>query len=142
VVGAPSILVYDESRRTAEQKASKRFLETPDPHAYLAHPLARTKTVTIEMEFHEETASFVTYVKELHDMSTFGDTEMESLEKTAEMIRGYIKSMEANHKRIPLSVVKLMALKRLVGLRASSSAWIEDPPQWNTGEHHPNGGRH
>jgi hypothetical protein len=54
VVEAPSILVYDESRKTAEQKASKRFLKTPDPHAYLAHPLARTKTVTIEMEFDEE----------------------------------------------------------------------------------------
>ncbi len=35
---------------------------------------------------------------------------------TAEMIRGYIKSMEANHLKIPLSAVKLTALKRPVGL--------------------------
>ena len=116
VVEAPNILVYDESRRAAEQKASKRFLKTPDPHAYLAHPLARTKTVTIDMEFDEETSSFVTYVKELHSMSTFGANEMEALDNTAEMIRGYIKSMEANHKKIPLSAIKLTDLKRLVGL--------------------------
>jgi hypothetical protein len=32
------------------------------------------------------------------------------------MIPGYIKSMEANRKQIPLSVAKLAALKRLVGM--------------------------
>ncbi|MGA2740211.1 MAG: hypothetical protein ABSG65_22560 [Bryobacteraceae bacterium] len=40
---------------------------------------------------------------------------MEALDNIAEMIRGYIKSMEANHKKIPLSAVKLTDLKRLVG---------------------------
>jgi len=68
------------------------------------------------MEFDEETAAFVTYVKELHSMCTFGDNEMEALDYTAEMIRGYIKSMEANQKKIPLSGVKLTTLRRLVGL--------------------------
>jgi len=116
VVEEPSIIVYDESRKAAEEKASERFLESPDPHAYRDHPLARTKTVTIDMEFDEETSSFVTYVKELHGISTFGANEMEALDNTAEMIRGYIKSMEANHKKIPLSAVKLTDLKQLVGL--------------------------
>ena len=116
IVEAPNILVYDESRKAAQQKASKKFLKAPDPHAYLAHPLARTKTVTIDMEFDEETSLFVTYVKELHGMSTFGGNEMEALDNTTEMIRGYIKSMEANHKKIPLSAAKLTGLKRLVGL--------------------------
>jgi predicted RNase H-like HicB family nuclease len=115
-VEAPNILVYDESRRAAEQKASKRFLRTPDPHAYLSHPLAQTKMVTIDMEFDEETSSFVTYVKELHGMSTFGGNEMEALDNTAEIIRGYIKSMEANRMKIPLSAIKVSDLKRLVGL--------------------------
>lgn len=117
VVEAPSILVYDESRKAAEQKASEKFLRTPDPHAYTHHPLAETKAVTIDMEFDEETGSFVTYVKELHGMSTFGDSEMEALDNTAEMIRGYIKSMEANHKKIPLTAARLAALKRLVEMR-------------------------
>lgn len=31
-------------------------------------------------------------------MSTFGVTEMEALDNTAEMIRGYIQLMEANRK--------------------------------------------
>ena len=116
VLEEPSILVYDESRKVAEEKASQQFLKGPDPHAYRDHPLARTKTVTIDMEFDEEAGSFVTYVNELHRMSTFGDNEMEALDNTAEMIRGYIKSMDANRKKIPLSAAKLSALKRLVGM--------------------------
>jgi predicted RNase H-like HicB family nuclease len=68
------------------------------------------------MEFDEEAGAFVTYVKELHGISTFGNTEIDALNKTAEMIRGYIRSMEGNHKRIPLSAAKLAAVRRLVGL--------------------------
>ena len=117
VVEAPGILVYDESRETAEKKASTKFLRKPDPHAYRAHPLATTKVVTIDMEFDEQTDSFVTYVKELHGISTFGDTELEALDNTAEMVRGYIKSMEANGKKIPLSALRLKTLKQLVGIR-------------------------
>jgi len=117
VVEAPSILVYDESRKTAEETASKRFLRKPDPHAYMAHPLATTKAVTVDMELDEQSNSFVTYVKELHGMSTYGETELAALDNTAEMVRGYIKSMEANHMKIPLTAAKLKTLKRLVGIR-------------------------
>jgi len=117
VVEEPRILVYEGSRKAAEDKASEQFLQSPDRHAYRDHPLARTKAVTIDMEYDEETKSFVTYVKELHRMSTFGDNEIEALDNTTEMIRGYIKSMEANHKKIPLSAAKLTILKRLVGMR-------------------------
>ena len=92
------------------------FLKSPDPHAYERHPLATTKAVTIEMEYDEDTASFVTYVKELHRMSTFGPSEFAALENTAEMIRGYIKSMEANRKRIPISAAKLAELKQVTGV--------------------------
>ena len=69
------------------------------------------------MEFDEETHSFVTYVQELHRMSTFGESELKALDNTAEMIRGYTKSMEANHKRIPLTKARLSTLKRVVGMR-------------------------
>lgn len=117
VLEGPDILVYDKSRKAAEDKASAQFLRRPDRDAYRDHSLARTRTVTIDMEFDEETNSFVTYVKELHRMSTFGGSEMEALDNTAEMIRGYIKSMEANRMKIPLPAAKLAALKRLVGIR-------------------------
>ena len=39
------------------------------------HPLASTKTITIEMEYDADAKAFVTYVKELHEMSSFGETE-------------------------------------------------------------------
>jgi predicted RNase H-like HicB family nuclease len=81
-----------------------------------SHPLAATEAVTIEMQRDEATKSFVTYVKELHGMSSFSDTEQEALQMTAEMIRGYIESMEARGMPIPLSPAKLNELKRLVGL--------------------------
>jgi len=67
------------------------------------------------MEYDEDAGSFVTYVKELHRMSTYGETESAALGNTAEMIRGYIKSMEANRKRIPLASSKLAELKRVAG---------------------------
>lgn len=69
------------------------------------------------MEFDNDAGSFVTYVKKLHGMSTYGETELEALENTAEMIRGHIKSMEANGKKIPLSSRKLNELKQIVGVR-------------------------
>jgi predicted RNase H-like HicB family nuclease len=117
VVEAPKIIVYDKSRRRAEEKASKKFLRTPDPYAYENHPLATTKIITIDMEFDEESDAFVTFVKELHGISTFGKTELEALDNTTEMIRGYLKSMEATGKKIRLSSPKLAELKRLVGIR-------------------------
>jgi predicted RNase H-like HicB family nuclease len=117
VVEAPEILVYDRSRKAAEDKAARRFSQSADPHAYTRHPLAITKVVTIEMEYDEKAKAFVTYVEELHRISSFGKTESAALDSTAEMIRGYIKSMEANGKRIPLAASKLSELKRVVGLR-------------------------
>jgi predicted RNase H-like HicB family nuclease len=116
VLEAPTIRVYNRSRKTAEEKASQKFLNTPDPFAFRRHPLAVSKDVTIDMEYDPDAAAFVTYVKELHRMSTFGETETAALDNTVEMIRGYIKSMEANRNRIPLAASKLANLKRLVGL--------------------------
>ena len=89
----------------------------PDRNAFERHPLAATKVVTIDMEYDEDAEAFVTHVKELHRMSSFGETESAALDNTAEMIRGYIKSMEANRKRIPLSAAKLAELKRVAGMR-------------------------
>jgi len=116
VVEAPEILVYDRSRKAAEDRAARKFMKSRDPHAYKRHPLATTKAVTVDMEYDEDAKAFVTYVKELHRMSTFGETESAALDNTAEMIRGYIKSMAANRKRIPLAAPKLTELKRIVGV--------------------------
>lgn len=116
VVEAPEILIYDRSRKAAEDRAAREFLKNPDPHAYKRHPLATTRAVTIDMTYDDDAGAFVTYVNELHRMSTFGKTESAALDNTAEMIRGYIKSMEANRRRIPLAASKLTELKRIVGM--------------------------
>ena len=89
--------------------AARISTDRPD---YRAHPLATIDAVTIEMDFDADTESFVTYVKELHGISTFGDTELEALELTAEMIRGYIESMEERGMKIPLAASRLAELKR------------------------------
>jgi predicted RNase H-like HicB family nuclease len=117
IVQAPEIVVYEKSRKAAENKAAQKFLDTADPHAYRSHPLAKTKAVTVDMEFDEESGVFVTYVKELHGISTYGTTELAALDATAEMIRGYLASMEGNRKKVPLTAVKLTALKRVLGSR-------------------------
>ncbi len=90
------------------------MLRIPNQYAFANHPLADTKAVTIELEYDGDARAFVTYVKELHRMSTFGETESAALDHTAEMIRGYIKSMDANGKRIPLTAPRLAELRRVV----------------------------
>lgn len=117
VVEAPEIIMYDQSRKAAEEKVAREFLRRPDPNAYKTHPLATTNAVTIDMEYDGDSRSFVTYVQELHGMSTFGDSEFEALDNTAEMIRGYIRSMEANGRKIRLAAKRLAELKQLVGIR-------------------------
>jgi predicted RNase H-like HicB family nuclease len=114
---ADGSFVASVSRKTAEDKAERKFLKNPDPHAYTRHPLATTRVVTIDMEYDEDAKVFVTYVNELHRMSTLGKTESAALDNTTEMICGYIKSMQANRKKIPLAASKVAELKRVVGLR-------------------------
>ncbi len=116
IVEAPEIVVYEKSRKAAENKAANKYLRA-DPHAYRLHPLVKTKAITVDMEYDDQTGMFVTYVKELHGMSTFGKTELDALKSTAEMIRGYLRSMQAHGKKVPLSAAKLTALKRVVGSR-------------------------
>lgn len=79
-------------------------------------PLASSKAITVEVEYDPDAKAFITYVKELHRMSRFGDSEA-ALDATAEMIRGYLQSMEAQHKRIPLPAPKSVDLKQLLRLR-------------------------
>lgn len=116
VVEAPEILVYARSRKAAESRAAKEFSKSSDAQAYRRHPLATTSAVTVDMEYDERAKVFVTYVKELHGMSTFGETESVALDNTVEMVRGYIQAMESHRKKIPLPAAKLARLKDVVRL--------------------------
>ena len=101
---------------------TSRAAQSPDGNVltqhqeYRAHPLATTDSVTIEMQYDGDTQSFVTFVRELDGISTFGDTELEALEMTTEKIRGYILSMEERGLKIPLAHADLGELKRIVSL--------------------------
>lgn len=75
-----------------------------------------TQAVTIELEYDAAAKSFVTFARELDRISTFGQTEAEALDNTAEMTRAYIQAMQANRLRIPLTAAKLAELERVVGL--------------------------
>jgi predicted RNase H-like HicB family nuclease len=86
------IRLKSENRRAENSVSGNVLTKSQD---YRLHPLATT---------------------ELHGMSTFGDTERDALDNTGEMIRGYIQSMEANGKKIPLTPADLLELKRVVGL--------------------------
>ncbi|HEY1759830.1 MAG TPA: hypothetical protein VGG72_30950 [Bryobacteraceae bacterium] len=55
--------------------------------------------VTIEVEYDYEAEAFVTCVKELHGISTFGDTKQAALENAAEMIRGYISRWKPTERK-------------------------------------------
>jgi predicted RNase H-like HicB family nuclease len=107
------MLRFKGGSQTAKSSDGNLLTQNRD---YRAHPLATTKVVTIEIEREAGTDSFVTFVKELHGISTFGDTEFEALELTAEMIRGYIKSMEERGMKVPLALANLVELKRRVAL--------------------------
>lgn len=115
VLEAPAIRVYNHPAKRPKRRL-RRSLKTPDLCSFERHPLAFSKDLTIDMEYDPDAGAFVTYVKELHRMSSFGETETTALDNTVEMIRGYIKSMEANRNKIPLAASKLANLKRLVSL--------------------------
>ncbi len=83
-----SVAVID--RRTTETNGQGGSRKTGG-NDYANHPLATTNTITVDIENDEPSNCFVTYVKELHGISTFADNQMEALDMTAEMIRGYIK---------------------------------------------------
>jgi predicted RNase H-like HicB family nuclease len=85
------------------------------PSDWRPHPFLTRELVTVKLEYDAATESFVTYVKELHGISTFSDTRFAALEMTREMIRGYIESMEDRGMAIPLPSSKLVRLKEVVG---------------------------
>ena len=95
-------MVYEKSRKAAENKAAQEFLNTADPRLPIP-TLAKTKAVTVDMEFDEESGVLSLTLRKLHGISTYGTTELDALNSTAEMIRGYLASMKANHKKRFLS---------------------------------------
>jgi predicted RNase H-like HicB family nuclease len=74
-----------------------------NPAITQTHPLAQMADLTVRMEWDEETESWVTYVPQLNNISTFGRTQEEALAHTRELVIGYIDTMQEKRLRLPLT---------------------------------------
>jgi len=81
----------------------------------VAHPLAETDLLTVEMEWDDETRSWVSRVPELNGISTFGSSYEETLNRTAEMIAGWIETMRELGLKLPVSERRAEEILRLLG---------------------------
>jgi predicted RNase H-like HicB family nuclease len=67
------------------------------------HPFARIEDLTVRLEWDEDTESWVTYVPELNNISTFGKTQEEALKNTRDLVIGYLDTMQEKRLRLPLT---------------------------------------
>ena len=70
---------------------------------HLSHPLATTDLITVELSWDEEERLWTTVVPELDHLATFGATQEEALDKTAEAILLFLDVSEDHGDRVPLS---------------------------------------
>ena len=111
VVEAPEILVYDRSRKAAERQGCKEDFRKAQIHTRIRGiRWLSQKVVTIEMEYDEKAKAFVTYVGGASSDIHVSENGIRGAGQHSREIRGYIKSMEANGKRIPLAASKLSEL--------------------------------
>ena len=68
----------------------------------------------IRTVYDPSTKQYESHVPELNGISTCGPTKEEVLRRTTEMVRGYIRSMEANRLKPPISQAKLDRVKKAV----------------------------
>lgn len=80
-----------------------------------AHPLTQLDFIHVTMEWDEETRTWGTYVRELNNASTFGDTQEEALNMTAELILGYIDVLIERGYEPPFSKKQLRQLREALG---------------------------
>lgn len=76
------------------------------------HPLNLQNAVEVEIWFERDSGFYVTQVPKLFNISSCGKSEEEALDSTAEMLSGWIATMEAEKKKIPLSRGELAELKK------------------------------
>jgi predicted RNase H-like HicB family nuclease len=78
------------------------------------HPLTETDLIQVNMEWDETTRVWVTFVPSLNNISTFGKSYEEALDKTAEAILLYLDVAEEHGDPIPLSPRKRAQLRELL----------------------------
>jgi len=78
------------------------------------HPLAATDLVTIELSWDEGERVWTTVAPELDHLATFGATQEEALDKTAEAILLFLDVSEDYGDKIPLSRRRCEQLRELL----------------------------
>jgi predicted RNase H-like HicB family nuclease len=76
------------------------------------HPLFHIKGITVALEKDDETGQWMSFVRELDDLGTFGSTPEEALNETVDLIFGYVDSMESRGQKVGISRSALDALRR------------------------------
>jgi predicted RNase H-like HicB family nuclease len=74
------------------------------------HPLAALDVLTVDLEWDPDTKNWVSLVREL-DLSDFGKTQEQALDRTQAMILSWLDTMEDFGLRIPLSSSKIQKIR-------------------------------
>ena len=78
--------------------------------AAVAHPLTSLDFLTAELSWDEDTGNWVSFVREL-DLSDFGKTQEQALDRTAAMILTYLNAMEQEGFPIPLPAERIQQIR-------------------------------
>jgi predicted RNase H-like HicB family nuclease len=80
----------------------------------VAHPLAETKLITVEMEWDDGDRVWHAIVPELRDLATYGKTYEEALDNAAEAICLFLDVAEEHGDPIPISRKRAAELRELL----------------------------
>jgi predicted RNase H-like HicB family nuclease len=80
--------------------------------AAVDHPLRHRTGVTIVLEKDQETGRWMSFVRELDDLGTFGSTPEEVLDETVDLILGYVASMEDLGQKVRISRAAIEEIRR------------------------------
>jgi len=76
-----------------------------------------TRTFKVVLQFDGESDTWVSYVPDLDNISTYGDSEQEALDNTRELIVGYLEAAAKEGVALPAPAVAL----RVVDLEIASA---------------------
>ena len=93
------------TRRAAEDAVKSAYSEKSNPANATATELAG---LTVDVEW--EKPYYVTYVPELNNISTYGKTREQALERTKALILAYVETSRELGYRLPLSKAKINTL--------------------------------
>jgi predicted RNase H-like HicB family nuclease len=101
----PSIRHTSKTRRAAEDAVKRAYSGKRNPAATTT---AEVAGLTVNMEW--EKPYYVTYVPELDNISTYGKTREQALERTKALILAYVETSTDLGHRLPLSKARLNTL--------------------------------